>query len=437
MTTSSLAQKFLVACPPLIEESWRKTSPELFFLPPQNVLNVRGALVLEAQNESFLPWKVWEKNFFEHPFCSLFEKVLGKRGAQFLESQQERLIIVEVGQGSAKVFVSPLLQHTRVEFSSCLQSEHATAPQSAIGVALAQRLKASVPQELVISIQNTPEANSVQGTAPTPLVVVLNECDPLFTQSYSAVKLVALPGVHAEVLFVEGGAAFAMHRHTLEVHEQACVSQIWFSKTSPPEKSTALFERKVFLHERAQFYDAHLMAPQGQQRVISNVVFCGPHAVSKQGSAFAAFRGACHFDYEPIQEHLAPQGKSVLNAKMILSHFARAVFRGLVRIESHAVKTEAVQKNKNILLSKTAKIETSPRLEIYPHDVMRCQHGSATGEMDAQQLYYLATRGLNLELASAMILRSFVAETLMHFQPQCSILNLAEILLEEVLCHDD
>jgi Fe-S cluster assembly protein SufD len=96
-------------------------------------------------------------------------------------------------------------------------------------------------------------------------------------------------------------------------------------------------------------------------------------------------------------------------AKMIASGRGRAVFQGLVVVHKEAPGTDAVQLNKNLVLSKRARIDSLPRLEILPNEVS-CKHGSATGEIDARQIYYLGTRGLSEEQARALVLQGFALE---------------------------
>ena len=172
------------------------------------------------------------------------------------------------------------------------------------------------------------------------------------------------------------------------------------------------------------------MFPQGNARVTSNIVFEGERSQAKSGVAVIATTGK--FDYEPIQHHKVPNGNSNLNLKMILSGRAKSIFQGLVKIEKNAPKTFAFQNNKNLLLSKNARVDASPRLEILPNDVI-CKHGSATGELDSKQLYYMSTRGFSLQEARKLIVKSFAAESLNNLESESLISVLAENSLDVAL----
>ena len=83
------------------------------------------------------------------------------------------------------------------------------------------------------------------------------------------------------------------------------------------------------------------------------------------------------------------------------------VYTGLIRIGKMAQKTTAFQSNRNLLLSRTARAETIPMLEILADDV-QCKHGASTGPIDDEQAFYLMTRGLPKEIAQRLIVMGFI-----------------------------
>lgn len=95
--------------------------------------------------------------------------------------------------------------------------------------------------------------------------------------------------------------------------------------------------------------------------------------------------------------------------KGVLSDSASGVFRGLAHVENQAKKTNAKQANHNLLLSPNAKINSIPILEIYEDDV-QCAHGSTTGQIDEEAIFYLQSRGLNRNDAIELIVRGFTDE---------------------------
>ena len=97
--------------------------------------------------------------------------------------------------------------------------------------------------------------------------------------------------------------------------------------------------------------------------------------------------------------------------KGIVNDNASAVFNGLVNVPFQSKHINSDQKNHNIILSKTAKINSNPKLKISCDDV-KCSHGSSTGNLDKDALFYLRSRGIELIKAKKILLTSFINEIL-------------------------
>ena len=136
----------------------------------------------------------------------------------------------------------------------------------------------------------------------------------------------------------------------------------------------------------------------------------GPGATSRVTGAYFA-DGTQHLDYDTFQEHMAPSTTSDFAFKGALRDTARAVWRGMIRVEEGAQKTNAYQENRNLLLSKSAHADSIPGLEIMANDV-RCTHGATLGQVDREQLFYLMTRGLTRAEAERLIVRGFFQDVL-------------------------
>ena len=136
----------------------------------------------------------------------------------------------------------------------------------------------------------------------------------------------------------------------------------------------------------------------------------GEGATSRVTGAYFA-DGTQHLDYDTFQEHMAPSTTSDFAFKGALRDEARAVWRGMIRVEEGAQKTNAYQENRNLLLSKTAHADSIPGLEIMANDV-RCTHGATLGRVDRELLFYLMTRGLTAAEAERLIVRGFFQDVL-------------------------
>ncbi len=121
--------------------------------------------------------------------------------------------------------------------------------------------------------------------------------------------------------------------------------------------------------------------------------------------------GTQHLDYDTFQEHIAPNTTSDFAFKGALNDKASSVWRGMIRVEKDAQKTNAYQENRNLMLSETAHADSIPGLEILANDV-RCTHGATLGQVDREQLFYAMTRGLTRADAERLIVRGFFQDVL-------------------------
>lgn len=116
-------------------------------------------------------------------------------------------------------------------------------------------------------------------------------------------------------------------------------------------------------------------------------------------------------DLYTLQDHKAAESVSDLLIKSVLFDRAKLYYRGLIKIEKNAQKSNAYQKNQNLLLSKNAWADSRPYLEILANDV-RCTHGATVGKIDKDQLYYLQTRGLREGDATNLLVEGFYKDVL-------------------------
>jgi Fe-S cluster assembly protein SufD len=136
----------------------------------------------------------------------------------------------------------------------------------------------------------------------------------------------------------------------------------------------------------------------------------GPGATSRVTGAYFA-DGNQHLDYDTFQEHIAPDCESDFAFKGALRDHATAVWRGMIRVEPNAQKTNAYQECRNLMLSPTTHAVPIPGLEILANDV-RCTHGATVGRVDREQLFYLMARGLSRPEAERLIVRGFFQDVL-------------------------
>jgi Fe-S cluster assembly protein SufD len=121
--------------------------------------------------------------------------------------------------------------------------------------------------------------------------------------------------------------------------------------------------------------------------------------------------GTQHADFTTVVRHDAPSCSSRQTVKHVLAGRSQGVFQGRIEVARVAQKTDGYQMNQALLLSPDAEIDTKPELEIFADDV-KCSHGATVGELDAEQLFYLRSRGIPDNEARSMLVRAFLAEAL-------------------------
>jgi Fe-S cluster assembly protein SufD len=124
-----------------------------------------------------------------------------------------------------------------------------------------------------------------------------------------------------------------------------------------------------------------------------------------------AAAGAQHKNLRPVQRHAEPYGSSNSLYKGALLPGGRTIFQGLIRVEPGAIRTDAYLSNKNLLLEDGARADSIPSLQILNNDV-RCTHGSTTGKLNPEQVFYLQSRGFSSDEAKRMLLWSFYDDAL-------------------------
>jgi Fe-S cluster assembly protein SufD len=114
-------------------------------------------------------------------------------------------------------------------------------------------------------------------------------------------------------------------------------------------------------------------------------------------------------DFTTAIAHDAPNCASRQTVKSVLTGKSRAVFQGRIEVARIAQKTDGYQMNQALLLSPDAEINSKPELEIYADDV-KCSHGATVGALDPEQLFYLRSRGIPLDVARMMLVRAFLTD---------------------------
>jgi Fe-S cluster assembly protein SufD len=176
----------------------------------------------------------------------------------------------------------------------------------------------------------------------------------------------------------------------------------------------------------AVWQTAYLAASVGKDAVLraSTVALGGDYARSRTDSTVVGAGGSAELaalycgsgsqmhDFRTLQDHVAPKSFSDLLFKGAVADEARSAYSGLIRVRRGAAGTHAFQTNRNLVLSDTGLASYSvPNLDIEENDVS-CSHASATGPIDAEQRFYLESRGVPPEVADRLIVLGFFGEVI-------------------------
>jgi Fe-S cluster assembly protein SufD len=146
--------------------------------------------------------------------------------------------------------------------------------------------------------------------------------------------------------------------------------------------------------------------------------------------AVAVAKNEQEFDARTLQDHVSPHTASDLLYKNALDDRARCTFGGLIRVEPHAHFTDAYQKVRNLLLSDDSEANSMPGLEILADNV-RCTHGATSGQVDKDELFYLRTRGITVNVAQRLIVTGFLNEVIQRLDQPAIATHLHRLIEEK------
>lgn len=147
-----------------------------------------------------------------------------------------------------------------------------------------------------------------------------------------------------------------------------------------------------------------------------NVAVVGENCETHMNGAMVV-KGNTHVDNHTFVDHRVANCFSNENYKYVLDDKSTGVFNGRVVVRQHAQKINAYQKNANILLSDFALMNSKPELEIYADDV-KCSHGSTTGQLDEEAVFYLQSRGISKNKAKKLLVAAFIGEVIDQFDSE-------------------
>jgi len=218
------------------------------------------------------------------------------------------------------------------------------------------------------------------------------------------------PGAKLTVLETAMGDGGYLHAPVTEiaVAAGATLTHIRLQHESATAFHLATLYANVAEHGIYDSFTLHLGARMARTEIHARLA--GPNATTHLNGV-QLLAGTQHADITTSVRHDAPNGTSRQAVKNVLAGRSRGVFQGRIEVARAAQKTDGYQMSQTLLLSPEAEVDTKPELEIFADDV-KCSHGATIGEIDADQLFYLRSRGIPDAEARSMLVRAFLAEAL-------------------------
>jgi len=163
--------------------------------------------------------------------------------------------------------------------------------------------------------------------------------------------------------------------------------------------------QKAVIHEQGRLQWTLGALGSRLSQVAQDVALVGRGA-SAQVNGVMFTEGRQQLVYNTLQHHEAPGCRSDLLYKGGLQDRSRLVWRGMIKVDKAAQKTDGYQRNDNLMLSREARADSIPGLEIEADDV-RCTHGSTSGRVDEEQIFYAQARGLSADEAARLVVAGF------------------------------
>ena len=254
--------------------------------------------------------------------------------------------------------------------------------------------------------------DNVHATKPVQLINVIRNTENLFLQSRNLIIL----GKNSRLSVVHCDDSYNLQSSFSNIVTEIFMdegSNLDHYKLQNLNNDSTLISTTVFHLERTATLESHFLSLNGGLiRNNTRIVFAGEKGVAKVYGLYLMDRKQ-HIDNHVFIDHAAPGCISSEMFKGILDEHATGVFNGHVLVRQIAQKTNAYQSNRNILLTDTAKVNSKPFLEIYADDV-KCSHGSTTGQLDSEAMFYLMQRGIGEESARMLLMFAFADEVVSH-----------------------
>ena len=210
----------------------------------------------------------------------------------------------------------------------------------------------------------------------------------------------------------------------------AANAKLLINKIQAEEKNVFHLSNEQFIQDGSSNFEINTITTGGLLvRNGLNVIVDGENCHTELNGVYLG-KEKQHLDNHTFVDHLYGNCTSSETYKGVMDDKSTGVFNGKVVVRQDAQKIEAYQSNGNVLLSDFSTVNSKPELEIYADDV-RCSHGSTTGQLDDEAVYYLKTRGISEQKAKELLVVAFIGEVLNKIDNTSLRAYIDELFLQE------
>ena len=252
-------------------------------------------------------------------------------------------------------------------------------------------------------------ADKAQIEAPIELIHLLSK-----VECSATIRLFIHVGKFAKADLTIGTWAAGAEKSILNAVAEIHVSEgahFTLRKLQSEEEGNFQICTEEITQEKDSVFTMHTVTLNGT--LVRNNVRVRVNGTNCETNLYGAYllKGNQHTDNHTVIDHMMPHCLSNELYKGVIDEQATAVFNGKVFVRKDAQKINAFQSNGNVLMSDTASVNSKPELEIYADDV-KCSHGSTTGQLDEEAVFYLQSRGVSERSARNLLVEAFIGEVL-------------------------
>jgi Fe-S cluster assembly protein SufD len=245
-------------------------------------------------------------------------------------------------------------------------------------------------------------------------------------------RILVVVGKHSELQIAEAFRTFGENETFTNTYTEIFVAEeanVHYYKVQNESNNSHHIGTTAVLQKSKSVFTANTVTANGGfVRNNLNIKVDGEYAEANMFGLYMP-NGSQHIDNHTVVDHIMPNSNSNEFYKGILKDKSTGVFNGKIFVRQDAQKTNAFQSCKNVLASTDATMNTKPQLEIWADDV-KCSHGTTTGQLNDDALFYMQSRGISKAAAKSLLMLAFAQDVIDKFEIE-SIKNYLQGLIEE------